>query len=199
MFLNPRDGPASSGGMDDWILEPFRPPKRPRVQYSSSPAMDVDVFLNHRGPDVKAAFIDHLYEALRSAGLNPFPYAKSLVKENPVFSSIDEALAVAKVHVAVVSKGYAESKYCLRELVAILRTGRPVIPVFYDVEPSDLRWVECGPFAAAFGEHKSRETPEQVEEWRDALGKLADICGFRFSDHRYVHSFQVMRSFKFAF
>lgn len=34
------------------------------------PWMDYDVFLNHRGLDVKAGFIAHLDEALRTAGLN---------------------------------------------------------------------------------------------------------------------------------
>lgn len=63
---------------------------------------------------------------------------------------------MANVHVAVVLTGYAESKYCLNELVAMLRSGKPVVPVFYGVELVDLRWVENGPFAAAFERHRSR-------------------------------------------
>ncbi|KAG0608202.1 hypothetical protein M758_8G087000 [Ceratodon purpureus] len=160
-----------------------------RGQCSSSlPASDVDydVFLNHRGPDVKAGFISHLDEALRTAGLNPFLDKASLRKGHPAFSSINDALEAAKIHVAVVSKGYAESKYCLNELVAMLRSEKPVIPVYYDVEPAHLRWVENGPFAAAFEKHKLKRIPEQVEEWRDALLKLADITGFcfRLSDYK---------------
>lgn len=46
---------------------------------------DYDVFLNHRGPDVKVA---HLEDALRLIGLNLFLYKKSLVKGNPAFKSI---------------------------------------------------------------------------------------------------------------
>ncbi|KAG0615448.1 hypothetical protein M758_5G041800 [Ceratodon purpureus] len=147
---------------------------------------DYDVFLNHRGPDVKGGFVAHLHDALRSAGLNPFLDKTSLVKGNPAFTSIDAALEVAKVHIAVVSRGYAESKYCLSELAAMMRSGKPVIPVLYNVEPSELRRVEKGPFAAAFKKHKSRETAEQVEEWADALRKLADITAFvfRLSDYR---------------
>ncbi|KAG0575915.1 hypothetical protein KC19_5G039800 [Ceratodon purpureus] len=147
---------------------------------------DYDVFLNHRGPDVKGGFIAHLHDALRSAGLNPFLDKTSLVKGNPAFSSIDAALEVASVHVAVVSRGYAESKHCLSELVAMMRSGKPVIPVLYNVEPAELRRVEKGPFAAAFKKHKSRETAERVEEWADALCKLADITAFvfRLSDYR---------------
>ncbi|KAG0607740.1 hypothetical protein M758_8G051100 [Ceratodon purpureus] len=175
--------------MDDQSLQLLRPRKRHRGQCSSSFAatdVDYDVFLNHRGPDVKAGFISHLDEALRTAGLNPFLDKASLKKGHPAFRSINDALEAAKIHVAVVSKGYAESKYCLTELVAMMRSGKPVIPVFYDVEPVDLRWVENGPFAKAFEKHKLKRTPEQVEEWRDALLKLAEITGiyFRLADYK---------------
>lgn len=147
---------------------------------------DYDVFLNHRGPHVKVGFIAHLYDALKSIGLNLFLDKKSLVKGDPAFRSIDDALERAKVHVAVVSSRYAESRHCLSELVLKIRSRKPVIPVFYDVEPAHLRRVENGPFAEAFEVHKSRERPEQVEEWADALHKLADITGFcfRLSDYR---------------
>ncbi|KAG0615516.1 hypothetical protein M758_5G047700 [Ceratodon purpureus] len=167
--------------------EPYwRPPrKRPRGQCSSSATAtdDYDVFLNHRGPDVKGGFIAHLHDALQSAGLNPFLDKKSLFKGNHAFEAIDAALKVARVHVAVVSMGYAESKHCLSELAAMMSSGKPVIPVFYDVEPADLRRVEMGPFAAAFEKHKSREPAEQVQEWADALHKVADITGFCLSEY----------------
>ncbi|KAG0608634.1 hypothetical protein M758_8G121100 [Ceratodon purpureus] len=174
--------------MDDRALVPWRPPKRRRGQCSSSFAVtdvDYDVFLNHRGPDVKTRFIAHLDEALRAAGLNPFLDKESLRKGDPTFTSIDAALKVAKVHIAVVSKGYADSKYCLSELAAMLRSGKPVIPVYYEVEPAQLRWVENGPFAAAFEKHKCKRPPEQVQEWTHAIHHLADITGFCFRSSDY--------------
>ncbi|KAG0584090.1 hypothetical protein KC19_3G184300 [Ceratodon purpureus] len=144
-----------------------------------------DVFLNHRGPDVKATFVAHLEDALRCAGFRPFLDARSLMKGNPALKSIDQALDAAKVHVAVVSKRYAESKYCLNELVAMMRSRKPVIPVFYDVEPVDLRWVENGPFKEAFLKHKSRgRTQKKLQEWTDALRSLADITGFCLADFK---------------
>ncbi|KAG0610829.1 hypothetical protein M758_7G095000 [Ceratodon purpureus] len=174
--------------MDDRALELWRPPKRRRGQCSSSFAatdVDYDVFLNHRGPDVKTRFVAHLDEALRAAGLNSFLDKESLRKGDSALASIDAALKVAKVHVAVVSKGYAESKYCLSELVDILRSGKPVIPVYYEVEPQELRWVENGPFAVAFEKHKCKRPPEQVQEWTLALRRLADITGFCFRSSGY--------------
>ena len=144
-----------------------------------------NVFLNHRGPDLKTTFVAHLEEALTCARFRPtFLDARSLIKGNPALKSIDQALEWAKVHVAVVSRGYAESKYCLNELVAMLRSGKPVIPVFYDVEPVDLRWIENGPFAQAFEKHRLSQTKNKVQEWREALGKLAEITGFRLADYK---------------
>ena len=167
---------------------PWRPLRRRRGLSSSSSAArkDYDVFLNHRGPDVKRGFVAHLEEALRSKGLNPFLDKSSLAKGERAFGCIDAALEMAKVHVAVVSRGYAESKFCLSELAAMLASAKPVIPVFYDVEPAALRRVEQGAFAAAFEKHKSRESAEQVREWAAALSKLADITGacFRLCDYR---------------
>lgn len=144
-----------------------------------------DVFLNHRGPDVKDGFAAHLEEALGYAGLNAFLDKKSLEPADLAFESIMDALKSAKVHVAILSKGYADSKYCLSELVAIMGSGKPVIPVFYDVEPCELRRVEKGRFAEAFEKHKGRESGKQVEEWADALRKLADVtgCCFRRADY----------------
>ena len=146
---------------------------------------DYDVFLNHRGLDVKGGFMAHLEEALRHAGLNPFLDEASLKKGHHAFRAIDKAFEVARVHVAVVSRRYAESKHCLSELVIMLRSGKPVIPAFYNVEPAAMRRVDRGVFAEAFRKHKMREPVEKVQEWADALCQLADITAFifRLSDY----------------
>ncbi|KAG0564627.1 hypothetical protein KC19_8G126400 [Ceratodon purpureus] len=67
----------------------------------------------------------------------------------------------------------------------MVKSGKPVIPVYYEVEPAQLRWVVNGPFAAAFEKHKCKRPPEQVQEWTLALRHLADITGFcfRLSDY----------------
>ncbi|KAG0612311.1 hypothetical protein M758_6G017700 [Ceratodon purpureus] len=159
--------------------------REPEQAGTNQAVMDnFDVFLNHRGPDVKNTFIAHLEEALRFAGFRPFLDTRSLMKGNPALLSINHALATTKVHVAIVSKRYAESKHCLNELVAMVRSGKPVIPVFYDVEPVDLRWVENGPFAEAFEKHKSSgRTEKKLQQWRAALETLAGITGFRLTDY----------------
>lgn len=143
------------------------------------PHATYDVFVNHRGPDVKLTFAAHLTDALRRAGFHPFLDAKSIREGNHVFKSIDEGLSRANVHVAIFSKGYAESKYCLDELCAMLQSQKVIIPVFYDVQPQDLRYVYSGPFAIGFRKHLSRGRREEVQKWKDALLQVADFRGFR--------------------
>jgi len=141
-----------------------------------------DVFLNHRGPDVKTTFVAHLYDALCTAGFHPFLDAKSLIKGQHAFNSINEALSGVRVHIAVFSKGYAESKYCLNELCDMLESGKDILPIFYDVEPEHLRRPHHGPFAAAFRKHLKRGRKDNIKRWEEALLKVANITGFRLNE-----------------
>jgi hypothetical protein len=141
-----------------------------------------DVFINHRGPDVKKAFVGHLNGALRRDGFRPFLDAKSIGQGRHVFISIDTALKGACVHVAVFSKRYAESKYCLNELCDMLRSDQVILPVFYGVNPEDLRWIDNGPFKDGFRKHLQRGRSEEILKWKEALRKVADHRGFRLDE-----------------
>ncbi|CAM6016151.1 unnamed protein product [Sphagnum balticum] len=141
-----------------------------------------DVFLNHRGPDVKTTFVAHLYEALCKAGFHPFLDVKSLVKGQHAFKSIDEALNGVHVHVAVFSKGYAESKYCLNELCDMQKSGKLILPIFLDVEPEHLRRPHHGPFATGFRKHMKKGRQDDIKRWEKALFEVANVTGFRLSE-----------------
>jgi len=86
--------------------------------------VDYDVFLNHHGPDTKYGFISHLEKALKNVGLKPFLDRTSVQEQGGghVPTLIRNALEVVKVNVAVVSKGYAGSEYCLNELVIMMES-----------------------------------------------------------------------------
>lgn len=81
--------------------------------------MRYNVFLNH-GLDVKKTFVSQLDDALCHLGQGPFLDAKSLVKSQHAFHSINEALTRVLVHVAIFSPWYVEFKYCLNELCDML-------------------------------------------------------------------------------
>ena len=99
-----------------------------------------DVFINHRGPDVKKGLASHLHHRLTAHGLRVFLDKEELQVGNKLTPQIEGAIKTASVHVAIFSPLYAESSWCLNELVQILETGSTIIPVFYDVNPSDLWW-----------------------------------------------------------
>ena len=145
---------------------------------------EYDVFINHRGPDVKKTFVAHLYAALSSWGIKirPFLDAKDIRCGHHVFEKIDKALKGACVHVAIFSKGYAESMYCLDELCAMLKSERRIIPVFYDVEAANLRRPENGPYKEAFKKHRERGRIEKIPRWKEALHKVADYRAFRMDE-----------------
>ncbi|XP_042519114.1 disease resistance protein Roq1-like [Macadamia integrifolia] len=61
------------------------------------------------------------------------------------------------------SKGYANSKWCLRELAQMLycrrHYGQIILPIFFDVDPSDF-------------------APGVVESWKEALRQVGNLKGW---------------------
>eukprot|EP00253_Pinus_taeda_P007588 PITA_07588 len=86
-----------------------------------------DVFLNHRGIDVKKTFASHLHRHLLSYGLQVFLDQPELQRGEKIDPQIEGAIATASVHVAIFSPGYAESRWCLDELVSMLTSGATII------------------------------------------------------------------------
>ncbi len=143
-----------------------------------------DVFLNHRGSDVKRNFAAHLHQALQEAGCRPFLDMESLEKGFHGQKKIYEALGCASVHVAIFSKHYADSDYCLDELCAMLESTKLIIPVFYDVSPSVLRCENPdGPYTKAFLKFHGRRSASEVKKWKAALHEAAKLIGFKLDDY----------------
>eukprot|EP00253_Pinus_taeda_P001167 PITA_01167 len=149
-----------------------------------------DVFLNHRGPDVKKTLASHLYYRLLSHGFRPFLDRPELQEGDSFIRQIEGAIRTSFVHVAIFSPRYVESKWCLDELLLMLESGAPIIPVFYQVEPAELRWgkkfyaealqnlEKKKSYDAETKTEKPRYTSTTIENWRKALSRVADISGF---------------------
>lgn len=155
-----------------------------------------DVFINYSGPDVKNTFASHLHRRLVLQGIRVF-LDKPELKEGLNFTSqIQRAIRSAFVHVAIFSPRYAESKWCLDELLQMFESGAPIIPLFYHVKPSQLRstWTkgedgvysqdlrkleEKKTYDAQSHEEKPRHDPATIQKWREALSSVAGISGFQ--------------------
>jgi len=149
-----------------------------------------DIFLNHRGSDVKKIFATPLYNCLYEHGLKVFPDDKELrVGENITPQS---AIRTSTVNIAIFSPKYASSTCCLRELVLMVecmsKYKSTIIPIFYDVKPTELRWVKEGKgvYAKALRELQKKKNrdgqrryrSEELEKWKTALSAVSYITGF---------------------
>eukprot|EP01018_Ginkgo_biloba_P037501 Gb_11386 [translate_table: standard] len=146
------------------------------------PVANFDIFINHRGKDVKDSLASHIYDLLQFHGVRAFLDRDELRTGEEFPDAITKAIQSSSVHIAIFSPHYAESYWCLRELALMLKTpNATIIPVFYNVTPEELRW-EKGAFAAAtFDKHYQRYSQKVVDEWRAALQKVANISGLSLS------------------
>ncbi|KAL0552506.1 hypothetical protein IC582_011622 [Cucumis melo] len=138
-----------------------------------------DVFLSFRGEDTRTNFTSHLDMALRQKGVNVFIDDKLERGEQiseTLFKSIQEAL----ISIVTFSQNYASSSWCLDELVKIIECkkskGQIVLPIFYKVDPLDIR-KQTGRFREALVKHMPKfQTKTQI--WREALTTMANLSGW---------------------
>ncbi|KAK7350576.1 hypothetical protein VNO77_09350 [Canavalia gladiata] len=98
-----------------------------------------DVFLSFRGEDTRKNFVSLLHAALCNVGVNTFLDDDKLDKGQMLQSELWNAIENSHIAIVVFSKTYAQSSWCVLELVKIMEERRIVLPVFYDVDPSDVR------------------------------------------------------------
>ena len=110
---------------------------------SSTPSWKYNVFLRFRGEETRNTFTDHLYDALKKKGIITFRDEKKLETGKSISSELFKAIEDSRIALVILSKNYASSTWCLDELRKIIdcmkERGMTVVPVFYDVDPSDVR------------------------------------------------------------
>ncbi|XP_062018721.1 TMV resistance protein N-like isoform X1 [Rosa rugosa] len=148
----------------------------------SPPQWKYDVFLSFRGEDTRKAFTDHLYAALEHQGIITFRDDPELQKGKAISPELFAAIEESRFSLIVLSQNYASSTWCLDELVRILecmKARESVLPIFYDVDPSDVR-KQTGCFREAFINHEERfrDDKEKVRRWRYALTEVATFSGW---------------------
>ncbi|XP_057839989.2 disease resistance protein RUN1 isoform X2 [Cryptomeria japonica] len=152
------------------------------------PPASFDVFINHCGVDAKYTLATTIFHKLTALGLSVFLDGHSLHLGDVIPAQIQEAIRTATLHIAIFSVKYADSPWCLAELSSMLKTGNRIIPVFYHVDPSDLRWVAQGNgiYARAFSQHleKSRYSQKKLDEWKMALENASLRSGCVIRDSR---------------
>ena len=153
----------------------------------SSSSTPYEVFLSFRGVDTRRGFTDHLYAALQRKGILTFRDDEELERGKSISPELLKALEESRFAIVIFSRNYAFSTWCLVELAHIVKCMRErklmIWPIFYDVDPSDVR-KQKGTIGQAFNDHEKRfkDNIKMVEMWRAALREVANLSGWHLQD-----------------
>ncbi|XP_075648755.1 disease resistance protein Roq1-like [Castanea sativa] len=131
--------------------------ERPSSSCSIS-RLHYDVFISFRGEDTRYDFTNHLYTALLGAGIFAFRDGENLQRGETIDSELTKAI-----------EGFQ---------------GQIVLPVFYHVDPSDVR-NHTGPFAINIA-HGPSVNDERIQKWRDALRLVGHLAGWHLNQRDLV-------------
>ena len=155
---------------------------------STSISPNYDVFLSFRGVDTRKNFTDYLYTTLVRYGIQTFRDNEELEKGGIIASDLSRAIKESRIFMIIFSKNYAYSRWCLNELVKITECARQegsmVLPIFYHVDPSDIR-KQSGIFGDALAHHErdaDEKKKEMIQKWRTALTEAASLSGWHVDD-----------------
>ena len=154
---------------------------------SSTAQWKYDVFLNFRGSDTRRSFTDHLYAALKRKGIFTFRDNEKFERGKYISTALLKAIEESRFAIVIFSINYASSTWCLDELSKIVKCmkeiGLTVFPIFYDVDPCDVR-KQMGTFGQAFNQHAEcfKENMEKIKTWRSALREVANLSDWHLQD-----------------
>ncbi|KAM5575900.1 TMV resistance protein N [Rosa sericea] len=143
-----------------------------------------DVFLSFRGTDTRTNFTDHLYAALIQKGINTFRDDEELKRGESIAPNLLKAIEESRYVIVVFSQNYANSSWCLDELAKVAECrramGQTVLPVFYNVDPFEVRRQKGDHFEKAFKKHQERfgGNPDKLQRWKDALAEVGNLSGW---------------------
>jgi len=156
-----------------------------KAMSNNTPQSKYDVFVSFRGEDIRHNFLSHLVKAFPQKQINAFVDDK-LKKGDDISHSLVEAIEGSLISLVIFSKNYASSHWCLEELVKIMeckeKYGQIVIPVFYGVDPRDVRNQKS--YENAFSELEKRYNSSEVQIWKQALKNSAKLSGITSSSSR---------------
>ena len=153
---------------------------------SSHQPKNFDVFLSFRGEDTRRGFVSHLHDALTRCSIRTF-IDDNLPRGENISEELFKAIENSSASIIVFSKNYASSSWCLNELAKIIECTKKVLPIFYQVPPSEVR-KQKGDFGKTLTKLEKRiKDKTKVQRWRDALSKAANISSWD-DKNRYLYS-----------
>ncbi|CAN1229966.1 Disease resistance protein L6 [Linum perenne] len=150
--------------------------------FLSLPSVEYEVFLSFRGPDTRSHITDILYRFLIHSKIHTFKDDDEMRKGEGIWPTLVKAINHSKIYIPILSENYAHSKWCLKELAEIVQrqkqdNRRIILPIFYMVDPSDVRH-QSGPYQKAFQQHEQTFGAPTVKIWKDALNEVGTLKGW---------------------
>ncbi|XP_056166377.1 disease resistance protein L6-like [Syzygium oleosum] len=142
---------------------------------------EYEVFLNFRGPDTRLNFTDCLYHAMDGAGIRVFRDNEEMRKGEAIKGELERAIKSSAICIPIFSRNYTSSAWCLRELTYMVDCKAMILPIFFDVEPKDVK-LKTNFYQDALQRHKEKFSCEDVQRWEEALVKVAHMKGWDVKD-----------------
>ncbi|KAL3726136.1 hypothetical protein ACJRO7_031080 [Eucalyptus globulus] len=145
------------------------------------------VFLSFRGTDIRNNFLGHLYAALDHKGIYTYVDSEELRKDERITPALIKAIEDSRIAIIIFSEDYASSSWCLEEVEKIMeckeQRGLTVFPVFYKVEPKEVR-TPRGSYREAMVKHENKfgRDSEKVKRWKKALYDAGSLSGWDLND-----------------
>jgi len=150
------------------------------------------IFLSFRGEDTRYSFTGYLYQALCQGEFKTFMDDGGLHTGDQISPTLLNAIEESRLSIIILSENYANSSWCLEELVKILECrklkNQLVWPIFYKVKPSDIRHLEKS-YGIDIAQHENNFgiDSERVQKWKSALSEVSNLSG-NFYETGYVTS-----------
>ncbi|KAG6630111.1 hypothetical protein CIPAW_14G132900 [Carya illinoinensis] len=158
---------------------------------SSTPRWKYEVFLSFYGEDTRRGFTDHLHADLKRKGIVVFRDDETLQQGECISQALLKAIQQSQYAIVILSAKYASSKWCLMELAEIVEWKKKtklitIIPIFYHVDPSDVR-NQRGTFEEAFAAHEKdpKVDIKEINTWRKACKIVGGLKGEHIKGDRY--------------
>ncbi|TKY68718.1 TMV resistance protein N [Spatholobus suberectus] len=172
----------------------------------SKPQFKYHVFINCWGENVYRDFVSHLHSALSDAKVNTFLDYENLFMGMQL-EELMRAIEGSQLAIVVFTKTYAESNTCLDELAKIIEChetyGQRVVPVFYEIDPSDVlnqigdfrKALEAAALKRFSRKHRGSKVDQSIlgitgksintlSRWSEAVTKAANLPGWDERKHR---------------
>ncbi|KAL1218976.1 Disease resistance protein RPV1 [Cardamine amara subsp. amara] len=139
-----------------------------------------DIFLSFQR-ETHHDFTDRLYEALVKEQARVWKDDDvERGGHHELDPSLVEAMEDSVAYVVVLSPNYAKSHLRLEELAKLCdlksSLGRLVLPVFYEVQPWEVRQ-QNGPFEIYFEKYSKIFGEEKIQRWKAAMELVGNISG----------------------